>query len=122
MFKDFYDFYDALASKANYNYGKIVAEEAFRRFRNCQAILEFLERNKGHEFSAKEIAENLEIKYGKCIFTTNSVAADILKLEDLGLTKYRVQEYQIKIQDDTMENGEPHYKFIDCRRKIYSIA
>lgn len=122
MFKDFYDFYDTLASKANYDYGKVVAEEAFIRFRNCQAILEFLERNKGHEFSAKEIAENLEIKYGKYIFTTNSVAADILKLEDLGLTKYRVQEYQIKIQDSTMENGEPHYKFIDCRRKIYSIT
>lgn len=121
MFKDFYDFYDALAS-TNYNRGKLVAEKAFRRFRNCQAILEFLERNKGHEFSAKEIAENLEIKHGKYTFTTNSVAADILKLEDLGLTKYRVQEYQIKIQDYTMQNGKPHYKFIDCCRKIYSIA
>lgn len=122
MFKDFYEFYDMLASKANYNYGKYVAEETFKRFRDCQAILGFLEKNKDKEFSAREIAENLEIKYGKWTFTTHSVAADILKLEDLNLIKSHFEEYQIKIEDGKLLNGEPHYKFIDCCRKIYSIA
>lgn len=123
MFKDFYEFYDTLASKGKYGNGKQVALEAFGRFRDCQAILEFLERNKDKEFSAREIAENLKNKYGrKGSFTSNSVAADILKLEGLKLTKYRIEEYQIKIEDGYMQNGKPHYKFIDCRRKIYSIA
>ena len=121
MFKDFYEFYDTLASKGEYGDGKQVAEEAFERFKECQAILDFLEKNKGN-FSAKNIAENLNIKYGKWSFTTHSVANHCIKLIQLGKIRYRIEEYQIKIQDYTMQNGEPHYKFIDCRRKIYSIA
>ena len=121
MFKDFYEFYDTLASKGEYGDGRQVALEAFERFSECQAILDFLEKNKDKEFSAKEIAKNLEIKYGKWSFTTHSVAAHCVKLIQMGKIHFRNEWYQIKILLNHLPNGNPRYELKDTCTKYYRI-